>query len=152
MTIVKITRASDALAIWPFFAEGLAALEEINKFHYDELQAKKMLCKVASDKDHGFISICYSDTGEPLAFAVAQEDTLLFSNFRTFVARAVYYRQGHSSSLVLLMGHFEEWCRANRIRRYTVHARRPTTAAKRCFKHEQYAFRKMSLVFEKDLT
>lgn len=151
MTILQITRASDALEMWPFFEEGLKALEEFHGIYYDVLQAKKMLCKLSSDVNHGFISICYADSGEPIAFAIAQENTLLFSNFRTFIARAVYYRQGHSAAIVLLMAHFEEWCRANRIRRYSVEARRPTTVAKRCFKHERYAFKKMSLVFEKDL-
>lgn len=151
MTIEHIKRATDALALWDFFAEGLTMLQHTIKLHYEETAAKKLICKLATDRDHGYVAVCFGDNGEPLAFAIAQEDTLAFSNFRTFVARAVYYRQGHSATLINLMSHFEEWCRANRIRRYTVPVRRQTTAAKRCFKHEQYAFRKMSLVFEKDL-
>jgi hypothetical protein len=150
MTTIQITRASDVLTIWPFFAEGLQMLVKTSGIYYEELQAKKMICKLATEPC-GYVAVCYSDEGEPLSFCVAQEDTIPFAKDRTFTARAVYYRQGHSKTLLSLMGAFEGWCRANRIRRYSIIVRRQTTAAKRCFQHEQFAFKKMCLIFEKDL-
>lgn len=150
MTVVRVTKAMDVLAVWPFFAEGLSMVAKTYGVTYGELAAKKLLCKLATE-DAGYVAICYGDDSEPLSFCVAQEDTLPFSDFRTFTARAVYYRQGHSATILSLMGAFEQWCRANNIKRYSVHLRRQTTAAKRCFKHEKYAFSKMGLVFEKDI-
>jgi len=151
MTIERLTRPTQVLDTWPLFDEGLLHLQDLVKLHYNELQAKKMLCLMASDPVHAYINVAFDDSGDPLGFAVARDDTLPFSAFRTFCAHAVYYKQGHSSLVLQLMGNFEDFCRANGIRRYTILTRRATTAAKRCFQHEKYGFRRMSFIFEKDI-
>jgi len=151
MTVERLTRSSEVLALWPLFHEGLSELEQLVRLHYNETQAQKMLCLLAADPSHGYISVAYDDDGTELGFAIARDDTLPFSTFRTFCAHAVYYKQGHSAVVLQLMGAFEDWCRASGIRRYYVLTRRATTAAKRCFQHEKYGFRRMSFVFEKDI-
>lgn len=151
MTVTRIDRPSQILEVWSLFDEGFRHLQDLVKLHYDEEQAKKMLCLLASDHTHGYINVAFTDEGDPIAFAVARDDTLPFSHFRTFCAHAVYYKQGHSAVVLQLMGNFETWCRANEVRRYTILTRRATTPAKRCFQHEKYGFQRMSFVFEKDI-
>lgn len=151
MTNVQLHRASDVLAIWPLFDEGFGHLASAKELYYNELQAKKFVCKMATEQDSGYVAVVFSDDGEPLAFCVFQENTLPFSNYRTFISRALYYRQGNSSALGVLFGAFEQWCTQHGVRRYAVVTRRHITAAKRTFANEKYGFNKMLLVFEKVL-
>lgn len=150
MTIERITKPSQVLEQWSFFNEGFLHLQENVKLHYNEPQAMKMLCALAGDLHGGYINVAKDETGI-LGFAVAREDTLPFSHFRTFCAHAIYYKQGMSAAVLDLMRDFEDFCRAFGVRRYSVLTRRGTTPAKRCFQHEKYGFRRMSFIFEKDL-
>lgn len=152
MNVIRITRPSEILESWAFINEGLTNLKTTNKFYYNELEAKKLICKLSADKRSGFIAFCYDDRGEPLSFGIMREDTLPFAHFRTFSAHAVYYKQNYPNAVLPLMEEFEGWCRANGIKRYSYISRRPTTAAKRCFLDKKYDFHKSSLVFEKTLT
>jgi hypothetical protein len=151
MTNERITRASDVLSVWPVFEAGFQHLAKQKELHYNELQAKKLLCKVATDAESGYVSVVFSDEGDPLAFIVLQENTLPFSTFRTFTVRAVYYRPGHADALLILLGGFEQWATHNGVRRYTLPTRRPVHVAKRVFAGEKYGFTRMSLNFEKTL-
>lgn len=151
MNAFRLTRASEVLYEWPFFAEGLEHLKIVNKLYYHDLEAKKLICRLAADRNGGYVAVCYSDAGDPLAFGVMYEDTVPFAHFRTFSARAVYYRKDHPQAVVPLMNAFELWCRASNIKQYSYVSRRPTTAAKRCFMAPKFGFHKMALVFEKQL-
>ena len=152
MTVERLTRPSQVLQVWEIFSEGLAHLQDLVKLFYDETQAKKLLCSIAADINGGYISVAFSDAGDPVAFAVAREDTTPYSARRTFCVYAFYYRPTFSQAVLSMMGCFEAWCCENKIRRYSVLARRSTTAAKRCFQQEKYGFQKMNFVFEKDIS
>lgn len=151
MIVQRLTRPSQVLDLWPFFTEGLQALQETVHLYFNETQAKKMLCALAGDDFGAFIIVAKNEEDVPVAFAIAHEDTLPFSRFRTFCVYAVYYRTGFSAAILTMMADFEAWCKFNGVRRYSVLTRRGTTPAKRCFKHEKYGFRRMCFVFEKDI-
>lgn len=151
MTNERLVRASDVLVVWDLFHEGFQHLATSKEIYYNELQAKKLVCKLAADHDSGYVSVVFNDEGDPIAFAIFQENTLPFSGFRTFVTRAVFYKQGNSAALLVLFGGFEQWAKAHSVRRYSILTRREITAAKRTFAHPKYGFTKLSLVFEKTL-
>lgn len=150
MNIERLQKPSQVLDLWSLFAEGLQHLHETVHLYYNEAQAKKMLCALAADEESGFIVVA-KEGEETIAFAIAREDTLPFSRFRTFCVHAIYYKPGHSSITLELMQNFETWCTLQGVRRYSVLTRRGTTPAKRCFQHEKYGFRRMCFVFEKDI-
>ena len=151
MTTERLTRPSDVLSTWAIFDEGLSYLAGRKELYYNELQAKKLICSMAADHQRAHVSVVFTDDGDPLAFALFQENTLPFSNYRTFICRALYYRQGNPTALLSLFGAFEQWCQQHSVRRYAIQTRRQYRAALRSFANEKYGFNKLVLVFEKTL-
>jgi hypothetical protein len=151
MQVERVTKPSQVLQIWGFFQDGLLYLQNVAREHFDTIQMQKLMCGLAADSQHGYIGVVFDDEGEPCAFGVAQETTLPYGQERAFEIRAVYHRPTTQESVLLLMGNFENWCRENHIKRYSITTRRNTGATIRCFRHERYGFKKPFLVFEKDV-
>lgn len=151
LTVLRLTRASEVLMEWELFDAGFQYLAAEKELYYEILQMKKFVCKLATEHASGYVSVAYADDGTTLGFTLFQENTFPFATYRTFQLRAVYYKNGHSAAILSLLGDFEQWCREQRIRRYSFTSRRPTHIAKRTFGSEKFGFTRLALTFEKTL-
>lgn len=120
------------------------------RYYFNNAEEQKRICNWAASP-HAFVVMSCDDLGDPVAFATMYETTLPFSTFRSFTLHGLYYKKDHSAATVEMMGCFDQFCKQNKIRHYTVNARRSTLGAKRCFSHAKYGFKKISLTFEKFL-
>jgi len=151
MTVERLTLPTQVLDLWPFFSEGFLQLETASREVYDSVQMQKLMCSLAADSKRGYVAVVFSDDATPICFGVAHDSTPLFSQTRTFEVRAVYHDARQPAATLSLAGHFENWCRENGVKRYSVSTRRNTGATIRCFRHARYGFSRPYLVFEKDL-
>jgi hypothetical protein len=150
MTAIQLNRASDVLQVWPFFQEGFTHMANEYRYYFNNNEEQKRICNWAVSPA-AFVCLTCDDLGDPTAFATMYETTLPYSSYRSFTNHGLYYRKGHSASVPLMMGLFDQFCKLKNIRHYTVNARRSTLGAKRCFSHAQFGFKKISLTFEKFL-
>jgi GNAT superfamily N-acetyltransferase len=151
MTPERLTKPSQVLTLWPFFVEGFEALSHTSKEHFEIESLKKYICLLVTDSARGFIAVCSTDNGDPVAFVILHETTLPYHKVRKFETIAMYYSRNRDECVMPIVGLFETWAKRHGIGVYTLTTHRNTGAAIRFYRHSGFHFQRMFFGFERQL-
>lgn len=143
----RITSALEVIKCWPALQAGL---QVATKGKTDNINLFKALCVLATDESKGFVALVLNDKRME-GFCAMEDVTPLFATSHTFLCRAFYHQSGNAASTQFLMHFFESWARGRNISSYSVTTERQSGAAIRCFKSEQYGFKRSYVTFVKQL-
>lgn len=148
MKIEIIDTATRLVEIWPFFNKGYKYLSEKAGFKGTEVDFLKACCTIIGFRHNGIILVLWRDD-VPTAFGIAH-DKMFLADYRQFSVYAAFADPKEPSALKELIGHFEKWCKENKVKEYFVTSQRHSGAANRCFTRK-YNFKQDQIYYKKEL-
>jgi hypothetical protein len=148
---IEITGYEAVLQNWPFFLEGLQALNETVK---DKPVSPDSFLRVHLDIAcgplFGRIFRLESKNGKPLGFISGYETTSNYRPERVFWVYALYTNRKKSGTPRILFSQIEKWAKSEGFNEIQTQSGRTTTAAIRCAR-SQLNLSLSKLLFSKSL-
>lgn len=150
MTTFRLTTIAACVKFWWFFEEGFNKTGRFLRYDLPMDAYRRILFALVSS-DNGWVGLCLDDNGRPLGFAIAHECTPLFAQAKEYEASIVYAADDNQDTFNNMQQTFEDFCRAQGVKRYFATTRRDSGAAIRCFQSPRYGFRRAFTTFSKDI-
>lgn len=148
LTFQRITRCKEIVEYWPFFVRGFSFIAEYLHYPYTLDTYRRILLKLAKTPS-AYVGIVLDASGDPVAFAAAYDSTPIFATQKEYDIAFVYYIPTNVPATLLLQTHFERFCRANGVKRYTTTHGAFTRNVQTC--HARYGLLRSHMVFKREL-
>lgn len=150
MTVIRVTSLPACIRLWEHFREGFEKTERFLRYRLP-IDAYRQILFALVKEPRAWVAVCLDDEERPLGFAMAHECTPLFSPERQYEVSVVYAQDNRPETIILLQQEFENFCRAQGVKRYFATTRRDSGASIRCFQSARYGFSRAYTVFSKEI-
>lgn len=150
MTAVRLTKIVDIVRLWPFFIEGFQFVGRYRKYSLN-LEAYRHTLQNLVKTPNAWVGITKGPDDEPLAFWCAQEITPKWATEREFEIFLRFHKLNCIEATTKVQLLFEEWCRAEGVKRYFMTAKKDKTKGTHRFPIDTYGMKKAYTVYKKEL-
>jgi hypothetical protein len=151
MTTQRLTKVSQVIFYWEFFAFGLVRIASYLKYNHPLNTFRRILFRLARQPNSAYLAVVIDDEEKPIGFLVAYDCTPLFATEREFEVSIFYHLPGRREAIISLQTSFDAFCNANNISHYYVTTCRKSGSSTRVFGEEWCGLKRAYTVFKRKI-
>lgn len=144
----RLTKCVGIVRHWPFFVRGFEFISNYLHYPYTLDVYRRIILKLTKTPS-AYVALVTNAEDEPVAFAAAYDSTPIFATQKEYDIPFVYYIPRAVPAVFLLQTHFERFCRAQGVRRYTTTHGAFSKNVQDC--HARYGLIRSHMVFKREL-